>query len=34
MCVWVSGLLMTACSLHKDEPQLKETVNGLSLIHI
>ena len=30
MCVWVSGLLITACSSHKDEPQLKETANGFA----
>lgn len=30
MCVWVSGLLITACSSHKDEPQLKEAANGFA----
>lgn len=30
MSVWVGCLLITACSSHKDEPQLKETVNGFA----
>lgn len=30
MCVWVSGLLIAACSSHKNEHKLKETANSFA----